>query len=291
MSQHAFLEGQVCLVTGGAQGLGWALVQALADHGARVHACDISEPSLARAREEARATPWADRLFFERCDVTDRAAFEGWISRVHAREGRVDVLVNNAAFVRWDDVERMTVEDAELTMRVGYDAMVYGTKAVLPLMRAAGRGCIVNVGSIAGRVFVGGSSAAYAAVKAAIDAYTQTLNVELAKTPIYAMVVRPTTIAGTEFFQKHVPLTRMPRLADFVPFLTPPQVAEAIVGGLRRRTKILNVPGSNGAMDLLFQLTPGVFRRLVSIGGTAKKQFGQVKWSYQPKQAGRDRLK
>lgn len=278
-----FLAGQVCLVTGGARGVGWALVQALADHGARVYACDISEENLAAAASEAQQLPWPERIALARCDVSDRAALEAWIAGVYQATGRIDVLVNNAAFIRWQPVAEMSVEDAERTMRVGYDATVYGVKAVLPLMQAGGRGHIVNVGSSIGRVYVKGPSAAYAAVKAALDGYTQILQIELQDTPINVTLVRPYAIAGTDFFGKHVPSTKMPRMSDFMPYLTPPQVAQAIVDALRDRRRIVNVPRYLPVFYILFAIAPGLVRWMTSLGGSGRLDYGRVGWRYRPR--------
>jgi NAD(P)-dependent dehydrogenase (short-subunit alcohol dehydrogenase family) len=276
-----FFTDQVCLVTGGAQGIGWAIAQALADLGATVFVCDISDEHLLRASQEAGRLPFGARLHFAHCDVTQRAAIEHWIAAAYQQAGRIDVLVNNAAFVRWETVTQMSVEEAELTMQVGYHAMVYSVKAVLPLMQAAGRGHIVNMGSSAGRILVGGSSAAYAAVKAAIDAYTQTLQIELQGTPLHATVVRPAMVAGTDFFRKHVASSQMPRLGDFLPYLTPPQVAEAIVRVLRKPRICVDIPGYLPLLYLLFLLAPGLFRRLINLGGPGRRDYGQVQWQYQ----------
>ena len=275
-----FLTDHVCLVTGGAQGLGWAISLALADHGASVYACDVSEENLARAGQELASLPWADRITLSQCDVAERPEIEGWIAQVHQSTGRVDVLVNNAAFVCWEDVADMSVEDAIRTMRVGYDGMVYGIKAVLPLMQAAGRGHIINLGSSAGRVFAGSSSAAYSAAKAAIGGYTQILQSELKGSPIHATLVRPATITGTDFFRKHVPSTRMPRLADFLPYVTPPQVATAVVRAIRDRRAILDIPGYLHVFYLLFDLAPRLMGRLMTMGGSARRDYGNVEWSY-----------
>lgn len=279
-----FLSGQVCLVTGGAQGIGWAISQALADHGARVYVCDISEENLAQAAQELPGLPWADRITLARCDVTNRPQVETWIADIYRQTGRVDVLVNNAAYVRWVDVSDMSVEEEERTMSVGYNGMVYTVKAVLPLMKAAGRGHIVNMGSSAGKVFVGGSSAAYAAVKAAIDAYSQTLQAELKNSPVHVTVVRPATVAGTDFFRKHVPASRMPRFADYVPYLTPLQVARRIVRALRDQRAVVDVPGYLKLFYAFFALAPGVFRWMVNVGGSGRRDYGQVQWRYEPQE-------
>ncbi len=275
-----FLAGQTCLVTGGAQGIGWATAQALAHHGGEVYVCDISQENLERAREKLPSLPWGKRIHLEYGDVTDRAGVEEWIHRVHERTGRVDVLVNNAVFVRSHPVAEMPVAASELSMRVGYNGMIYTVKATLPLMLAAGRGAIVNMGSSAGEVFVGGLSADYAAVKAAINAYTQALAVELRDTPIHVMLVRPGVVAGTDFLKKHATSTIMPALTDYLPPLTPPRVARAIIEGLRRRRDIVDIPPYLKLFYLIYDISPRFMYWLSYLGGESKKDYGQIDWEY-----------
>lgn len=275
-----FLTDQVCLVTGGTQGIGWAVVQALADHGARVYACGLSQESLKRAETERRALPWADAIKLTRCDVTDRMAVESWIGGIYQETGRIDVLVNNAAFVRWTDVTAMPVEEAERTMRVGYDGMVYCVKTALPLMLSAGRGHIVNVGSIAGRIFVGGASAAYAASKAAIDAYSRVLQIELDPSPVNVTLVRLGTVAGTDFFKKHVSPSRMPPLTRFMPALTPPQVATAVVQAIHDKDDVITLPRYLAFLALIYTIAPRLSRWLAGIGSNHRPDYGQVEWKY-----------
>ena len=273
--QRDGLAHAICAVTGGAQGIGWATARAFAARGCRVYIADISEHHLREARALADASPWPDRFHFARCDVADQAQVVAWLAQIYDDAQRIDVLVNNAAFVRWQDVLDMSVADVGRTMQVGFNAIVYTTTAVLPHMLAAGHGAIVNMGSAAGRIFVGGSSAAYAAVKAAVDAYTQTLQVELRRSNIHVMLVRPGTVAGTDFFRTHVPSSRMPRLADFVPPLAADDVAAAIVRGLERRTPIVDVPGTLRWFYHLFHVAPSFTRRLVQAGGSARRDFSR----------------
>ena len=117
-----FLKDQVCLVTGGAQGIGWATARRLAAAGGTVYVCDISEEHLELASGKAAELPWPGRFHFAPCDVADRQQVEGWCAGVLEKEGRIDVLVNNAAFVRWEKVVDMAVEDVERTMAVGFNA-------------------------------------------------------------------------------------------------------------------------------------------------------------------------
>lgn len=275
-----FLQGHVGLVTGGAQGIGWAITQALADAGAQVYACTYSESSLARAAQELAGLPWAERIHLAQCDVAERALLEEWIEAIYKQTGRIDVLVNNANYVAWGHVVELSVQEAERTMRVGYDGMVYAVKAVLPLMLAARRGHIVNMGSAAGRVFAGGAPAAYAAVKAAINAYTQMLQVELRRSPVGVTLVRPGAVAGTDFFGKHNALPYLPRLADLVPYTTPPQVAASVVRAIHDRRAIVDIPRFMPLFYLFFDLAPGLVRWLSSLGGPARRDYGHVAWRY-----------
>jgi NAD(P)-dependent dehydrogenase (short-subunit alcohol dehydrogenase family) len=273
-------NGQVALVTGGAQGLGWALSQALADRGARVYACDISPDNIARAELELDGLPYAGAIHFACCDVADRVAVGAWVAGIYEREGHVDLLINNAAFIRWRDVLDLTLEDELLMMRVGFDGMLHCTRAVLPRMLAAGRGHIVNMGSSAGKIFAGSASAAYSAVKAAIDGYTQTLQVELRRAPVRLTLVRPAAIAGTDFFRRSVPSPRMPRLLDFMPYLTPPQVADAILRAVRRRRDVLDIPAYLPVLYLFFALAPRLSRWLMTRGSGGQRDYAQVDWRY-----------
>ncbi len=265
------LAGKVCAITGGAQGIGWAIAEALCAAGARVHACDISEEYLARASPAA-----GENIILSRCDVTVGDDLERWIRGIHEREGRIDVLVGNAAFVRWEPVERMTIEESELTMRTGYDAMVRAVMLVLPMMRAAGSGHIVAMGSSAGTIITGDASAAYAASKAAVAAYIETLRLELSGTGIGVTLVRPGVVAGTSFFQTHVRSSRLPRLADFVPAVTPAQVAAAVVNAIRRGRPVVDIPRMLPLLYLLYALFPRATRRLIRLGGRARSDFGSV---------------
>ena len=272
------MHNQVVAITGGTQGIGWALVQEAAAQGATVYGCGFSAESLANAEAERVRLSSAQRITLSRQDVTDRAVITGWIDQIVAENGRLDLLINNAAFVQWADVVQMSVADAERTMRVGYDGMVYTTKAALSHMLSANRGHIVNMGSVAGLAFVGGASAAYAATKAAIDAYTQILQVELAQTAVNATIVRLGAVGGTDFFKKHVSNERMPPFTRFLPPLTPPRVATAVFRAVRRRQQILTLPAYYAVLVHTYQLFPRFSRWLSQKGGPNRVNYADVEW-------------
>src|SRR5687767_13047929 len=106
-----YFEGKVCAVTGGAQGLGWALAQALADRGARVFSCDVSTDNLAKREDELPSLSFGERIHLTRCDVAERTDVETWLGHIQRDAGRIDLLINNAAFVRWRDVSDLSLEE------------------------------------------------------------------------------------------------------------------------------------------------------------------------------------
>ncbi|MBP6472406.1 MAG: SDR family oxidoreductase [Chloroflexi bacterium] len=277
---ESLLSGQTAVITGGTQGIGWALTQALAAHGAQVYACGYSADNLERAENERQTLPWREQISLARCDVTDREQYVGWLEEVHGGNGRLDILIHNAAYVQWDDVLNMSIDQAQHTMRVGYDGMVTGIRTALPWMMAAGQGHIVTVGSITARILVRGSSAAYTATKAAIDAYTITLQIELAHTPVSATLVRLGTVAGTDFFKKHVQPGRTPKLNKYLPALTPPQVATAVLRAMQKKQPILTLPRYLGPLSVIYQIAPRFSRWLSDQGWGEHPDYGRVDWTY-----------
>ncbi len=272
------LNKKIGLVTGGAQGIGWAISLALAQKNIHVYLCDNSPENLAQATRQLTSTALKGTINLTLCDVTNRSAVNAWIKGIYQKNHRIDILVNNAAFVKWEEVTAMPIETAERIMQVGYQGMLYATKAVLEFMLPANQGHIINLGSCASQIFGGGTSAAYAATKAAIDAYTQVLQWELRKTNIAVTLIRPATVAGTDFFRKHVDSTILPRLADFIPYLTPPQVAHVVIKALQQRSTILDLPGYLPWFYFVFRLAPDFFRGLMTLGGASRRNYGTIQW-------------
>jgi len=278
-----FLQGKTCLVSGGAQGIGWAISQAIADFGGNVFVCDISPDNLEKAREQAKAQGWESSFHFSVCDVGKRAQVEEWVQQAYTQTGRLDVLVNNAAFYRWKPVDELDVEVFERTMQTGYLGAVYAIKAVLPVMRAQGSGHIVTMGSSAGKLFIADGITAYGPSKAALGALSESLNTELAGTGIYATLVRPGVVAGTEFFGKHVNSFDLPRLGDFLPALTPDKVADAIVKALRHPRARLDLPAYLPPMYVMFEFAPNFLRWITTLGGKARTDYSHTPWKYRPR--------
>lgn len=171
----------VALLTGAASGIGAATAAAFADRGWRVYATDVETPLPEALRE---------RCYCRELDVTDAEQCRAVVDEILDETGRIDALVNNAGYAVPGAIEDVDPEDA----RRQFDVLVHGVatlcRAVLPEMRAAGRGRIVNVSSVLGMSAVPGLGT-YCAGKAALESLTDALRIELRGTGIDASLVEP----------------------------------------------------------------------------------------------------
>lgn len=199
-------RGRVAVVTGASSGIGAALARELSRRGARVALVARRRERLETLARELTAAGGEAQPFV--CDVADPAAVAGTHARVVEDLGPVELLVNAAGYVRHvlfadhdpADVERMT--------RTNYLGTVAWVQAVLPAMRAARRGGIVNVSSFAG-VAPQPDEAVYSATKAAVTALSEALSFEVARDGVHVMVVHP-VLVETEMFTPKV-MARMPK--------------------------------------------------------------------------------
>jgi NAD(P)-dependent dehydrogenase (short-subunit alcohol dehydrogenase family) len=140
----------VALVTGGTRGLGLLIARELAARGYRLAICARDAGELAVA--ESDLAERGAEVLAVRCDVADRGQVDEMIRSVVDRFGRLDVLVNNAGIIEVAPVAAMTVDDFDGAHAVMFSGMLYPTLAALPHMRERGRGRIVNITSIGGKI-------------------------------------------------------------------------------------------------------------------------------------------
>lgn len=187
------LRDRVVLVTGGATGIGESLVRHFALQGARVAFVDVQDEPAVALRNELSVSGCTAPLFLH-CDVTDTAALRESVGRVLAAFGTVDVLVNNAANDERHATEDVTPEEWDKSIGLNLKPHFFAIQAVLPAMRTAGRGSIINMSSISWMIPSTGLPV-YITAKAAIVGMTRTLAHELGPHGIRVNAVLPGAIA------------------------------------------------------------------------------------------------
>jgi NAD(P)-dependent dehydrogenase (short-subunit alcohol dehydrogenase family) len=177
------------LVTGASSGIGEATARSFLERGWTVYAA-------ARRTEKMEALARAGALV-QPLDVTCEASIAALVSRIDADHGHLEVLVNNAGIGVYGSVEEVPMDEARRQFEVNLFGIARLTQLVLPAMRAAGSGTIVNVSSIGGRVYTP-MGAWYHASKHALEGWSDCLRLEVAPFGIHVVVVEPGAIE-TEF--------------------------------------------------------------------------------------------
>jgi short-subunit dehydrogenase len=182
------LMGQTVLITGGSRGLGLVMAREFVRQGARVAICARDLDELQRASEDLILR--GGEVFPVSCDLTDQMEVEQCVRTVREEFGEIDVLVNNAGVISVGPLEEMRLNDFEEAMRTNYWAAVYTILAVLPGMRMRGKGRIVNITSIGGKISVP-HLLPYSASKFALVGLSTGLRAEVAKDGIVVTTVCP----------------------------------------------------------------------------------------------------
>jgi meso-butanediol dehydrogenase / (S,S)-butanediol dehydrogenase / diacetyl reductase len=181
-------DERVVLVTGGASGIGAAMVHRFLDEGARVAVCDLNAESLAEFRDGLDVTD--DKWFGAAVDVSNATAVERFVDdAVGALGGRLDVMVNNAGTGCFGHIDEVSVEAWHRTFAVNVNGVFHGCRAALPHLRRT-RGSIVTIASISGLLADPGLLV-YNATKAAVINLTRTLAVDHAHEGVRANCICP----------------------------------------------------------------------------------------------------
>jgi NAD(P)-dependent dehydrogenase (short-subunit alcohol dehydrogenase family) len=192
MTSYPSLHDRVIVVTGGASGIGEAIVEAFAMQNSRVAFLDIQDAAADQLIHKIEVAGFRRPTYFH-CDVSDIAAIRASIEVILQGFNTVDVLVNNAGNDSRHSIEEVTPEYWDQAMAVNLKHQFFAAQAVIPSMRQAGRGSIINMSSISWAIPSIGLPV-YVTAKAAIVGLTRTLAHELGVHNIRVNCVMPGAI-------------------------------------------------------------------------------------------------
>ncbi|MFP8874186.1 MAG: SDR family NAD(P)-dependent oxidoreductase [Myxococcota bacterium] len=248
-------RGLTALVTGASSGIGRLLAARLAREGAHVILVARRMHELEQIEEEIRSAGGSAQTVG--CDVSDRSAVDGCIRHLRQQSRGIDILVNNAGYGRHRPFLTWDVEDMERMFRVNFLGSLYFTKAVLPMMVERGRGWLVFMASVAGRM-APPDETAYAASKFAMVGLAEALSIEVEDLGVHVLTVCPGAIR-TPFFDAEA-LERMPPIAK-KSMVEPDGLVNAILRALARGQRELTYPRGIAAGYVSRAIAPGFTRR------------------------------
>jgi D-xylose 1-dehydrogenase len=184
------LKGKVVFISGGATGIGEAMVKAFARQDAKVAFVDIDVDAGARLAAELAGESPGRQVLFKPCDVTDATALQAVIAEIAQALGSIGVLVNNAANDLRHAPDQVTPEFFDRTVAVNLRHQFFAAQAIAPGMAAAGGGSIINLGSISW-MNKGAGFPVYATCKAAVQGLTRSLARDLGKSGIRVNTLVP----------------------------------------------------------------------------------------------------
>jgi NAD(P)-dependent dehydrogenase (short-subunit alcohol dehydrogenase family) len=256
------------VITGGSRGLGLVLARQLARRGSKLGIMGRSQVALQGA--EAELSALGAEVLALRCDVRRQEEVEAAIKKVMVRFGAVDVLINNAGIIQVAPLEHMTVKDFEDALATHLLGPLHCILAVLPHMRRAGQGRIVNISSIGGKIAIP-HLLPYCASKFALVGLSDGLRAELRRHHILVTTVCPGLMRtgsprNASFKGQHRREYAWFAVSDSLPWVSmdAEQAAEEIISACRRgASRVVLGLHMKGAV-LLNELFPGAMSTLLS---------------------------
>lgn len=223
------LDGRVAIVTGAAQGIGFAAATALAQAGARVVINDVRKEAAAEAAATLCSDGWEAIALAG--DVTHRKEVDSVVQAVLGQFGKVDILVNNAGVLRSSAVADIAEDEWDFVVDSNLKGAFLFSQAVLPTMMAARQGRILNVASLAGKATSTLGGAHYTAAKAGVLGLTRHLAREVGTFHINVNAICP-GIVSTPMVSLNIDEAAERRIINNIPFgrfAAPEEIARLIL--------------------------------------------------------------
>ncbi|TMU88139.1 3-oxoacyl-ACP reductase FabG [Bacillus sp. BHET2] len=183
------LVGKVALITGAANGIGYAAAETFVKEGCHVALVDFNQDAGEEKAQQLNKMGTGKATFFQG-DVADRSSVDSFVKEVKEHFGKIDILINNAGITRDGMVHKLSQEDFQKVLDVNLTGVFNCTQSVLPHLIENGKGKIINTSSVSG-VYGNVGQTNYAATKAAVVGMTKTWAKELGKKGINVNAVAP----------------------------------------------------------------------------------------------------
>lgn len=258
------------LITGGSRGLGLAIALECARRGANVAICGRDADRLERAA--VRLRQYGTDVVPIECDVRKESEVRATVQHAYEAFGRLDMLVNNAGTIAVGPMESLTIQDYQDAMDTHFWAMYYAVESAMPIFLQQGRGRIVNVTSIGGKVSVP-HLLSYSVSKFAAVGYSEGLRAELglkniSVTTIVPGLMRTGSPRNASFKAQHRKEYTWFTLSDTLPgfSIAASSAARVIVDAAlkRKAVAVLSLPAQ--AIALLHGIAPGFTAQIMQIG-------------------------
>ena len=269
--QKRFLElpNRVVLITGGTRGLGLVMARRLAKKGAKVAICGRDQDSIDGASEQLGKLT-ADFLCIK-CDVTSKSEVKEMVEQIREHWGEVEVLINNAGIIQVGPIENMQEEDYQRSLEVHFWGAYNLIQEVLPAMKTAGSGRIVNIASINAKVSFP-HLLPYTVGKYALSGFSEGITSELANygirvTSVYPGLMRTGSPRNIDVKARHKKEYAWFKVSDSLPVLSmsAEKAASEIIKSMQYGSKILNLGWPTKIATFIEGIAPGLNIRIFEL--------------------------
>ncbi len=271
----SYFMDKVCIITGGASGIGKGLGEFMAKSGAKVIMTDVNEQALTELVESFRANAY--QAVGRTLDVTDAAAVQSVVHDVRQEYGRIDLILNNAGIGILGTCLDFSLEDWDKLIDINVKGVIYGTQAVYPIMREQGFGQIVNTASLAGLLPVVGS-VPYAMTKHAVVGLSKSLRAEAAPFGVKVNALCPSFVKTN--------IIRASRAVNFKPesseqlinrtggFIPLEQFVPEAIAGIEKNRGLIVLPRSARSFWRFYRFLP---ERFMDISARVAKKVDRMR--------------